>query len=96
MADKENGEDILRAILEKGSDKAKKAAADALTQHPPTPADPPEVKAKKRRKGLKKAIAAYKPVAELNFSSFSSSSSSSSSSSLALKLLLLLLENSNQ
>jgi GH24 family phage-related lysozyme (muramidase) len=58
MADKENGEDILRAILEKGSDKAKKAAADALTQHPPTPADPPEVKAKKRRKGLKKAIAA--------------------------------------
>jgi GH24 family phage-related lysozyme (muramidase) len=58
MADKENGEDILRAILEKGSDKAKKAAADALTQHPPTPADPPEVKAKKRRKGLKKALAA--------------------------------------
>jgi lysozyme len=58
MADKESGEDILRAILEKGSDKAKKAAADALTQHPPTPADPPEVKAKKRRKGLKKALAA--------------------------------------
>jgi len=58
MADKDSGEDILRAILEKGSDKAKKAAADALTQHPPTPADPPEVKAKKRRKGLKKAIAA--------------------------------------
>ena len=51
-------EEILRAILEKGSDKAKKAAADALTQHPPTPEDPPEVKVKKRRKGLKKAIAA--------------------------------------
>ena len=57
MADRDD-EEILRAILEKGSDKAKKAAADALTQHPPTPADPPEVKAKKRRKGLKKAIAA--------------------------------------
>ena len=54
-------EEILRAILEKGSDKAKKTAADALTQQPPMPDDHPEVKVekvKKRRKGLKKAIAA--------------------------------------
>jgi lysozyme len=61
MADKENGEDILRAILEKGSDKAKKAAADALTQHPPAPDEHPEIKQEKkkvRRKGLKKAVAA--------------------------------------
>lgn len=60
MADKESGEDILRAILEKGSDKAKKAAADALTQQPVTPADPPEVKTaktRKRRKGLKSVAA---------------------------------------
>jgi GH24 family phage-related lysozyme (muramidase) len=61
MADKENGEDILRAILEKGSDKAKKAAADAIAQQPSTAEEHPEIKtqkAKKRRKGLKKAIAA--------------------------------------
>ena len=61
MADKESGEDILRAILEKGSDKAKKAAADALTQQPPAPIDPPKIKAqkvKKRTKGLKRALAA--------------------------------------
>ena len=60
MAEKESGEDILRAILEKGSDKAKKAAADALTQQPITPADPPEVKTaktRKRRKGLKNVAA---------------------------------------
>jgi hypothetical protein len=55
MADKESGEDILRAILEKGSDKAKKAAADALTQQPP---EAEVEKVKKRTKGLKRVIAA--------------------------------------
>ena len=59
MADRDD-EEILRIIMEKGSDKAKKAAADALAQQPPTPADPPEVKpikTRKRRKGLKNVAA---------------------------------------
>jgi uncharacterized protein YcbK (DUF882 family) len=59
MADRDD-EEILRIIMEKGSDKAKKAAADALAQQPPTPADPPEVKpikTRKRRKGLKSVAA---------------------------------------
>ena len=48
-------EEILRAILEKGSDKAKKAAAEALSAQPHTPDTPKEVKqakAKRTRKGL--------------------------------------------
>jgi uncharacterized protein YcbK (DUF882 family) len=53
MADR-NDEEILRAILEKGGDKAKKAAADALAQQPPTPADIPEVKQVKARKTRRK------------------------------------------
>ena len=59
MADRDD-EEILRIILEKGSDKAKKAAADALAQQPPTPTDPSEVKpikTRKRRKGLKNIAA---------------------------------------
>ena len=53
MADR-NDEEILRAILEKGSDKAKKAAADALAHQPPTPADPTPVKEAKTRKKRRK------------------------------------------
>jgi hypothetical protein len=52
-------EDILRAILEKGGDKAKKAAAEALAAQPHTPDTPVEVKqakAKRPRKGLGKVI----------------------------------------
>jgi hypothetical protein len=48
-------EEILRAILEKGGDKAKKAAAEALAAQPHTPDTPVEVKqakAKRPRKGL--------------------------------------------
>jgi hypothetical protein len=52
MADR-NDEEILRAILEKGSDRAKQQAAAAIAQQPPTPADPPVVKQqKKKKKGL--------------------------------------------
>ena len=58
MADR-NDEEILRAILEKGSDKAKQQAAAAIAQQPPTPADPPVVKQqKKKRKGLSKVAGA--------------------------------------
>lgn len=58
MADR-NDEEILRAILEKGSDKAKQQAAAAIAQQPPTPADPPVVKQqKKKRKGLAKVAGA--------------------------------------
>jgi len=58
MADR-NDEEILRAILEKGSDKAKQQAAAAIAQQPPTPADPPVVKEqKKKRKGLSKVAGA--------------------------------------
>jgi len=56
MADR-NDEDILRAILEKGSDKAKKAAAEALAAQPVVTSDPPkikEAKTKAKRKGLTK------------------------------------------
>jgi hypothetical protein len=52
-------EEILRAILEKGGDKAKKAAAEALAAQPHTPDTPPEVKqakAKRKVKGLGKVI----------------------------------------
>lgn len=52
-------EEILRAILEKGGDKAKKAAADALAAQPSVPDDPKSVKeAKQKRKvkGLGKVI----------------------------------------
>ena len=49
MSDKETGEDILRAILEKGSDKAKKDAANVLSS---LDSVPPEVKAKRTRKSL--------------------------------------------
>jgi hypothetical protein len=52
-------EEILRAILEKGSDKAKKAAADALAAQPSLPDEPLPVKqAKQKRKvkGLGKVI----------------------------------------
>ena len=49
MADKESGEDILRAILEKGSDKAKKDAADVLSSLESVPV---EAKAKRTRKSL--------------------------------------------
>ena len=51
MADR-NDEDILRAILEKGGDRAKKQAAELLAQQPHTPDTHVEVKqakAKKRR-----------------------------------------------
>jgi hypothetical protein len=54
MADR-NDEDILRAILEKGGDRAKKQAAALLAQQPNTPdthVEVKEAKAKKRRKGL--------------------------------------------
>lgn len=58
MADR-NDEEILRAILEKGSDRAKQQAAAAIAQQPPTPADPPVVKQqKKKRKGLSKVAGA--------------------------------------
>jgi len=49
MADKESGEDILRAILEKGSDKAKKDAADVLSSLESAPV---EAKVKRTRKSL--------------------------------------------
>jgi hypothetical protein len=54
MADR-NDENILRAILEKGGDIAKKQAAALLAQQPNTPdthVEVKEAKAKKRRKGL--------------------------------------------
>jgi len=46
MAEKESGEDILRAILEKGSDKAKKDAADVLSSLDSAPV---EAKVKRKR-----------------------------------------------
>jgi len=52
-------EEILRAILEKGGDKAKKAAAEALAAQPHTSDTPPEVKQVKQKrkvKGLGKVI----------------------------------------
>jgi len=52
-------EEILRAILEKGSDKAKKAAAEALAAQPSLPDEPAPVrqaKQKKKVKGLGKVI----------------------------------------
>jgi hypothetical protein len=52
-------EEILRAILEKGSDKAKKAAAEALAAQPSLPDEPVAVKQakqKKKVKGLGKVI----------------------------------------
>ena len=52
-------EEILRAILEKGSDKAKKAAADALAAQPLLPDEPTvvkQIKQKKKVKGLGQVI----------------------------------------
>ena len=46
-------EEILRAILEKGSDKAKKAAAEALAAQPSLPDEPKEVKQAKQKKKVK-------------------------------------------
>lgn len=46
MAEKESGEDILRTILEKGSDKAKKDAADVLSSLDSAPV---EAKTKRKR-----------------------------------------------
>jgi len=53
---KEN-EEILRAILEKGGENAKKQAAEGIAQLPPAADDPPKVKQKKKTKGLKKVAA---------------------------------------
>jgi uncharacterized protein YcbK (DUF882 family) len=60
MADR-NDEEILRAILEKGSEKAKKAAAEAIGNLPATPADPlpvQQAKTRKKRRKLKEVAGA--------------------------------------
>jgi hypothetical protein len=46
-------EEILRAILEKGSDSAKKAAAEALSAQPSLPDDPAPVRQAKQKKKVK-------------------------------------------